>query len=294
MKKSFKYVLVVAAIFLGGFTFGQAKSVEAAVLYRAYNPNTGEHLYTQNSNEIPSVVRAGWRDEGTAWESPDKGTAVYRMFNPNNGGDHHYTINTNEVNMLKSKGWRYEGESWKSGGSIPVYRLYNPNARSGAHHFTILVAERDNLKRHGWKYEGVAFYATNSSQNNSTVNESEILNQNYKSLNGTWTNLHGYQLIFNNGTISLSGSGLNGRIQFSLINPIKANNVLFMSFNPAPRPNGMQIMLALKGTSPSSGLIGSDGTNKNYDRIIMANNGGTSLFSPNKNGGLADTAYYKK
>lgn len=144
---------------VGGVVLANADKAEASTLYRAYNPNTGEHLYTQNGNEIPSVVRAGWRNEGTAWEAPSKGTTVYRMFNPNNGGDHHYTINTNEVNMLKSKGWRYEGESWKSGGSTPVYRLYNPNARSGAHHFTTLASEKNNLVSKGWRYEGIAFYS---------------------------------------------------------------------------------------------------------------------------------------
>lgn len=143
-----------------GLALASTMDTEAATLYRAYNPNTGEHLYTANGNEIPFVVSKGWRNEGTAWEAPSQGVPVYRMFNPNRGGDHHFTMNTNEVNMLKSKGWRYEGVSWQSGGSTPVYRLYNPNARSGAHHFTRHAYERDNLKSKGWRYEGVAWYAT--------------------------------------------------------------------------------------------------------------------------------------
>ncbi|EOW77169.1 hypothetical protein [Enterococcus gilvus] len=162
MKKNMLGKVVVGLGILlgvGGVALASTTDVEASTLYRAYNPNTGEHLYTQNGNEIPFVVRAGWRNEGTAWEAPSKGTPVYRMFNPNRGGDHHYTVNTNEVNMLKSKGWRYEGESWKSGGSTPVYRLYNPNARSGAHHFTTLASEKNNLVSKGWRYEGVAFYS---------------------------------------------------------------------------------------------------------------------------------------
>ncbi|WP_429959894.1 hypothetical protein [Enterococcus sp. AZ196] len=144
---------------VGGAAFAGSTETEASTLYRAYNPNTGEHLYTQNANEIPSVVRAGWRSEGTAWEAPSKGAPVYRVFNPNNGGDHHYTLNMNEVNNLKSNGWRYEGVSWQSGGSTPVYRLYNPNAKSGTHHFTVNVNERNSLKRAGWRDEGVAFYS---------------------------------------------------------------------------------------------------------------------------------------
>ena len=144
---------------ISGVALASSMDVDAAMLYRAYNPNTGEHLYTKNSNEIPFVVRAGWRNEGKAWEVPSKGTPVYRMYNPNNGGDHHYTINTHEVNMLKSKGWRYEGESWKSGGSTPVYRLYNPNAKSGTHHYTKLASEKNHLVKVGWRYEGIAFYS---------------------------------------------------------------------------------------------------------------------------------------
>lgn len=162
MKKSLLGKVVVGLgvlLGIGGVALASTDQAEASTLYRAYNPNTGEHLYTQNSNEIPSVVRAGWRSEGTAWEAPSKGTPVYRMFNPNRRGDHHYTINTNEVNMLKTKGWRYEGVSWQSGGSTPVYRLYNPNARSGAHHFTTLASEKNNLVSKGWRYEGVAFYS---------------------------------------------------------------------------------------------------------------------------------------
>lgn len=158
MKKIVRCILGFIGM-VGLFVVTSSVTASAATLYRAYNPNTGEHLYTQNGNEIPFVVSKGWRNEGTAWEAPNQGVPVYRMFNPNRGGDHHYTTNTHEVNMLKGKGWRYEGESWKSGGSTPVYRLYNPNAQSGAHHFTVHASERDNLKRKGWRYEGVAFYS---------------------------------------------------------------------------------------------------------------------------------------
>ncbi|MGM0169817.1 hypothetical protein IGI39_004751 [Enterococcus sp. AZ135] len=161
MKKALGSIIGVVC-FVGLFFVSTSVTASAATLYRAYNPNTGEHLYTQNSNEIPFVVSKGWNNEGTAWEAPSQGSPVYRMFNPNNGGDHHYTQNWNEVNMLKGKGWRYEGESWKSGGSTPVYRLYNPNAKTGTHHFTVHTSERDNLRRKGWRYEGVAFYSGSS------------------------------------------------------------------------------------------------------------------------------------
>lgn len=122
--------------------------------------------------------------------------------------------------------------------------------------------------------------------------ESAILTSDYSSMNGTWTNSNGYQLIFDNGSVTLSGEGVGGQTEFSLSNPQKQSNVIFLSFEPAPAPNGMSVMLALKGTSPDG--IDPDGTDTNYDRIMMGNNGGTSLFATKENGGIPDTAYYRE
>lgn len=166
MKKGFSYAFVGAAMLMLGAAVVQADSADASTLYRAYNPNTGEHLYTQNYNEIPFVVNAGWQDEGTAWTAPDKGVQVHRLFNPNNGGDHFYTLDTNERDHLTRVGWRYEGISWHSGGAIPVYRLYNPNAKSGTHHYTTDGNERNHLVGLGWRSEGTAFYASAVGQGN--------------------------------------------------------------------------------------------------------------------------------
>lgn len=158
MKKNLLKAALIVGLGVGAFAVG-SEAADAATLYRAYNLNTGEHLYTANGNEIPFVVSAGWRAEGNAWEVPSKGTPVYRVFNPNNGGDHHYTLNRNEVTNLTNQGWRDEGIAWQSGGSTPVHRLYNPNAKTGTHHFTTDVNEKDSLVRAGWRYEGVAMYS---------------------------------------------------------------------------------------------------------------------------------------
>lgn len=170
---------------VGGVALASGTDAEAAQLYRAYNPNTGEHLYTANASEIPFVVKHGWRNEGNAWEAPDSGAPVYRMFNPNNGGDHHYTLNQSEVDNLKKHGWRYEGVSWKSGGSTPVYRLYNPNAKSGTHHFTTLASEKNHLVKVGWRYEGVAFYSGKSNTGGNTGGSSSGGNNGSQQL--VWT-----------------------------------------------------------------------------------------------------------
>lgn len=129
------------------------------VMYRLYNPNSGEHFYTMNAAEKESLVVYGWNYEGRAWVAPRSGNAVYRMYNPV-AGDHHYTTNYAEVEYLKSVGWNYEGIGWYSDTNerSPLYRLYNPNAVTGAHHFTTNAAERDSLVSAGWKYEGIAWY----------------------------------------------------------------------------------------------------------------------------------------
>lgn len=127
-------------------------------MYRVYNPNSGEHFYTQNVAEKNNLVSKGWRYEGIGWNGPTSGNPVYRLYNPN-AGDHHYTLHAYEKDNLIKKGWRYEGISWYSGGPNALHRLYNPNAKSGAHHYTLNTNEKNNLVKHGWKYEGLAWYA---------------------------------------------------------------------------------------------------------------------------------------
>lgn len=147
-----------AVLAVGVFASTNPQETEAATLFRAYNPTSGEHLYTTNTIEVPYITQFGWRDEGTAWAIPSSGEPVYRMLNPNTA-DHHYTLSASERDNLKIKGWRYEGVAWYSGGTKEVFRMYNPNARTGTHHFTTDAKESDYLVHKGWKYEGVAFYS---------------------------------------------------------------------------------------------------------------------------------------
>lgn len=127
-------------------------------MYRVYNPNSGEHFYTQNVAEKNNLVSKGWRYEGIGWNGPTSGNPVYRLYNPN-AGDHHYTLHAYEKDNLIKKGWRYEGISWYSGGPNSLHRLYNPNAKAGSHHYTLNTNEKNNLVKHGWRYEGLAWYA---------------------------------------------------------------------------------------------------------------------------------------
>lgn len=135
------------------------------IVYRLYNPNSGEHFYTHAANEYGYLRTIGWRGEGTGWCSPpkeDTSKPIYRLYNPN-AGDHHYTVSANEKDSLVKIGWRYEGilcSSAKEGpGATRVYRLYNPNCRGGgSHHYTRDLNERNTLIRIGWKDEGTAWF----------------------------------------------------------------------------------------------------------------------------------------
>ena len=132
---------------------------DVTVMYRLYNPWTGEHFYTASEEERQSLIKDGWMDEDIAWYAPKSGDPVFRMCNPNNG-DHHYTLNEEERDELVKLGWNYEGVGWNSDPdkSQPLYRLYNPNAQSGSHHYTLDSSERQFLIGHGWVDEEIGWY----------------------------------------------------------------------------------------------------------------------------------------
>lgn len=128
-------------------------------VYRAYNPNNGEHLYTLDAKEFKHITSNGWHNEGIAFmaETERNGRALYRVYNPNSGL-HHFTLDENEKNVLVSLGWNDENIAWytsKNSQSKPVYRVYNPN--DGNHLHTIDAHEKDVLVSLGWQFEGLAF-----------------------------------------------------------------------------------------------------------------------------------------
>ncbi len=138
---------------------GGGATVKLNPVYRAYNPNNGEHLYTVDEKEYKHVASVGWDAEGVAFmaEEEKNGQALYRVYNPNSGL-HHYTLNETEKNTLVSLGWRDEKVAWytsKKPQSAPVFRVYNPN--DGNHHYTMNKQEKDVLVSYGWQDEGIAF-----------------------------------------------------------------------------------------------------------------------------------------
>ena len=133
---------------------------KGVVLYRAYNPNSGEHLYTADKTEFDKAVKAGWHDEGTAWKAATSGTPVYRLYNPNSG-EHFYTMDLKEYNKVAAAGWHKEGFAFYSNTAkgTPIYRAFNPNAKgAGSHFFTSSEKEWNHLAKVGWRQEGIAFY----------------------------------------------------------------------------------------------------------------------------------------
>lgn len=133
-------------------------------LYRLYNPNSGEHFYTQNASERDYLTKKGWSYEGIGWTSPITSKyPVFRLYNPN-AGDHHFTLDANERDELTKVGWHYEGISWYSLPAyqgVKVYREYNPNAKeAGAHNYTTNKVENDYLISIGWLDEGIGWWAS--------------------------------------------------------------------------------------------------------------------------------------
>ena len=139
------------------------------IIYRAYNPNTGEHFFTSNIDEYKNLIELGWNGEGIAcYTLATSDVPIYRLYNPNTGG-HHYANSIAERDNLVSVGWTDEGIAFYSvdyDDASPVYRLYNPNATgiyaAGAHMYLTNPTERDWLISLGWQYEGIGWYGVSS------------------------------------------------------------------------------------------------------------------------------------
>ncbi|MGV8999987.1 putative mucin/carbohydrate-binding domain-containing protein [Lactococcus lactis] len=137
------------------------KSNGLSEVYRLYNPNSGEHFYTQNFYEKNNLQNVGWRYEGIGWMTASSGQPVYRVYNPNaRGGDHYYTLSKWEAQQLVNKGWHWDNNgapAFYSNGSKNLYVAYNPNAVSGSHNYTTSSYEQNHLLKIGWIYGAIAW-----------------------------------------------------------------------------------------------------------------------------------------
>ncbi len=138
-------------------SYGSAE--DSYEMYRMYNPNSGEHFFTKDTNERDDLLRHSWNYEGIGWISPSVSSVpVYRVYDPNRGV-HHYTIVSEERNNLVAQGWQDEGIGWYSDDdmTIPVYRQYSASGKGG-HNFTPDTNEKNALVSGGWTDEGVCWY----------------------------------------------------------------------------------------------------------------------------------------
>jgi hypothetical protein len=137
-----------------------SSSSTVEIMYRLYNPNSGEHFYTKDAKEKNDLIDCGWNFEGNGWKAPStSNTPVYRLYNPV-AGEHHYTMDAAERDMLVSKGWNYEKIGWYSDDSksVPIYRQYNPNQYACNHNYTTSVDEKNYLISISWHNEGIGWY----------------------------------------------------------------------------------------------------------------------------------------
>ncbi len=142
-----------------------AAQPDAVPMYRLYFPDTHEHFYTQDKNELRILTYdRGWVYEGIGWYAPQDGIPVYRLFNPNTT-DHHYTMDRHEYDVLGAAGWEQEGIGWFSDPNegVPMYRLFCDKLQTGTHHYTRDANESNTLIAQGaWTGEGVGWYGVNT------------------------------------------------------------------------------------------------------------------------------------
>ncbi len=151
-------LLLALTVVLAPTVASAATAKGLVAVYRLYNPNTGDHLYTTDANEYETLGKIGWTQEDVAWVSPDESsTPVYRLYNPNTG-DHLYTTDANEYKVLGMIGWTQEEIAWWGSvqKDVTVYRLYNSN--SGDHLYTKDSNEYSVLGKIGWTQENIAWY----------------------------------------------------------------------------------------------------------------------------------------
>lgn len=163
-----------------GALVGQSDATR--VMYRLYNPNSGEHFYTADVSERDAVAAAGWSYEGEGWTAPTaSSTPVHRLYS---GTDHHYCIGEGEKDALVAAGWSYEGIGWYSDDAkgVPLYRQFNPNVdptapvnNSGSHNYTTSLDEHNHLVSIGWNDEGIGWYGVDTNAV-STVPEAKVPN----------------------------------------------------------------------------------------------------------------------
>ena len=141
---------------------GKLVQVADATLYRLYNPNDGDHYYTDNKDEAMFLSAVGWTQEKSeykvvsACKANGFGTAVYSVYNPNTG-EHLLTVDVDEAEYLESVGWNWDNDRAAKfyapqNATKAVYRVYNPYTAGPAHHYAD-QEETTALVDLGWRWD---------------------------------------------------------------------------------------------------------------------------------------------
>lgn len=129
-KKLFKNGLLFGALLLGlGLSIKEATPAKAVTanfngpVYRLYNPNSGEHLYTTSNYEVNQLKNYGWVNEGVVFYDAShygsrQAIGIIRLYNPNSG-QHFYTNNSEEAASLIKVGWNDEYTAFVFSSPLP-------------------------------------------------------------------------------------------------------------------------------------------------------------------------------
>ena len=88
-------------------------------IWSVYNPNTGEHLLTEEG-EADALAQVGWIKEGTEpkfYTVQNGSESVVRVYNPNTNGPAHLYTDASEANGLAKIGWSIDNNG------APVFTL---------------------------------------------------------------------------------------------------------------------------------------------------------------------------
>lgn len=142
-------------------SFDQA--ADLPVVFRLYQPATGDHFYTMSSIEAAQALRLGYVEEGVPFANEQNRPAlidVFRFYNAVSG-DHFYTTSVEERDEVINKidDYIYEGIAFQVAagaepGTAPIHRFFD--AGSGDHMYSFDPYEG---LASGYVYEGIAWHA---------------------------------------------------------------------------------------------------------------------------------------
>jgi hypothetical protein len=134
-------------------------------LFRLFNRETGDHLYTTSESERDGSIRdRAYRREGRVCyvlKCPAWGAVpLYRLYSEV-ARDHFYTSSADEqAASIAHHGYRAEGDlgfvfskAGRRGGTTPLFRLFH--RESGQHFYTDSQQERETRIDQGYQDEGI-------------------------------------------------------------------------------------------------------------------------------------------